>query len=178
MDFLDFLTSFLLNLVPAVAAVAVVYIMMTKYFENEQLNRQKEWAEKKVKQHLPVQMQAYERLVLLMERINPESLVFRVNKPGMSARLLQADILKVIRDEFDHNLTQQLYISSEAWASVKAAREETVNILKVAASRVGKDADSFEFATAILEVVGQLEKLPTDIAIDILKREFRSKLKA
>lgn len=176
MEIIEVISQILLYLIPAAGAVAVVYVMMTKHFENEQKMRDLEWKEKKTKDYLPIQMQAYERLILLLERIHPEALVFRVNKPGMSARLLQADILKIIRDEFDHNLTQQLYISPEAWSAVKAAREETVNILKAAASRVSKDADSLEFSTAILELVGQLQKLPTDVAIDILKREFRAKM--
>lgn len=157
--------------------IAVVYILLKQYFDHQQKSHERDWQQKKAKDYIPVQMQAYERLILLLERIHPERLVFRVNKGGMSARLLQADLLKVIRDEFDHNLTQQLYISSEAWEAVKAAREETVNILKAAANRVTIDADGIQLATAILEITAQLGRLPTDVAIDILKSEFRKKLK-
>ena len=127
---------------------------------------------------VPLQLQAFERLILYLERINPEEdLCFVVNKPGMSARQFQAEVLKIIRDEFDHNLAQQLYVSTEAWESVKAApRRETINILNVAAERVHKDADSMAFSQSILEVAGKLEKLPTDIAIRILKKEFRARV--
>ncbi|MDP4935583.1 MAG: hypothetical protein NWR30_12790, partial [Salibacteraceae bacterium] len=98
------------------------------------------------------------------------------NKPGMSARFLQAEIFKIVREEFDHNLTQQLYISTQAWNMVKHAKDETMNILKVAAERVDKDADSLTFSAAILETIGKLDRMPSDIAIDALKSEYRKKV--
>ena len=85
--------------------------------------------------------------------------------------------MKTVREEFDHNLTQQLYISSEAWLAVNAAREETFKIFNVAAERVHRDSDSLALSKSILEVSGSMEKLPTEVAIDILKREFRKKMK-
>ncbi|MEZ4722289.1 MAG: hypothetical protein R2813_10485 [Flavobacteriales bacterium] len=177
MELLEELVEALLLLIPVAGVVAVVYVMLTKYFESQEQKQLSEWKQKQAKDYLPIQMQAYERLILLMERTHPERLVFRINKPGMSARLMRADIMKLIRDEFDHNLTQQLYISNEAWESVKAAREETLKILNLAAERTDKDGSSMEFSTAILEIVGQMKRTPTDIAIDILKAEFRKKLK-
>ena len=94
----------------------------------------------------------------------------------MSARLMQSDVLKVIRDEFDHNLTQQLYISNEAWASVVAAKEETIKILNKAAENTPKDGTSLEFSAAILQLTQRMTKAPTDVAAEILKAEFRRKL--
>lgn len=167
----------LMYLVPTAGVVAVVYIILKQYFENQQKQQDREYREKKARHFWPAQMQAYERIILLLERMHPERLVFRINKPGMSSRLLQAEMLKTIRDEFDHNLAQQIYISKEAWEAVKAAREETVNILKAAESRVAKEGDSLELASVILELSDQLGKLPTDVAIDILKAEFRKKMK-
>jgi len=160
------------------AIVGVVYVMLKQYFDQQQVQLDREWKERKKKDYLPLQVQAYERLILYLERINPERLVFRMNKPGMSARHLQSEILKIIREEFDHNLAQQLYIGVDAWESVLAARNETINILNKAAERVHKDSNSLEFSQAILEVSGSREKLPTDIAIRILKKEFQAKVKA
>jgi hypothetical protein len=159
------------------AIVAVVYTILNQYFKQQQEISASQLEERKRKDYVGIQMQAYERLILFLERINPERLVFRVNKPGMSARYLQSEILKTVREEFDHNLTQQLYISSEAWMAVKAAREETLKILNVAAEHVHRDADSLALSKAILEVVGGMEKLPTEVAIGILKSEFRKKMK-
>ncbi len=177
---MDVWTGLILILVALVAAggsVAAIYIVLKQYFERQEKEAALALAEQKRKDHLPIQMQAYERLILLLERIHPERLVFRASKPGMSARMLQSDIKKVIRDEFDHNLTQQLYISTEAWEAVKAAKEEVLNILNVAAEQVHRDADGMEFSRAILEVTANLNKLPNEVAVNILKAEFRKKLK-
>ena len=176
MEALSAVVLILVVIATGAAVVGVVYIMLKQYFGQRNLEYEREWTEKKRKEYMPLQLQAFERLILYLERINPERLVFRVNKPGMSARQFQAEVLKIIRDEFDHNLAQQLYVSTEAWESVKAAREETINILNVAAERVHKDADSMAFSQSILEVAGKLEKLPTDIAIRILKKEFRARV--
>lgn len=178
MEVLNALVLICIVVATGAAIVAVVYVLLKQYFEQRNLEHEREWKEKKRKDYLPLQLQAFERLILYLERINPERLVFRVNKPGMSARQLQAEVLKIIRDEFDHNLAQQLYISPDAWESVKAAREETIRILNAAAERVNKDADSLTFSQAILEVSGKLETLPTDVAIRILKREFRARVGA
>lgn len=156
--------------------LGVVYLLLMKFINHQQSIQQAEWKDRKRKDYIPVQMQAYERLILLLERINPERLVFRATKPGMSARLLQSEINKLVREEFDHNLTQQLYISAEAWEAVKAAKEELGGILNAAAERVHKDADAMEFSRAILEVSASLKTLPSEAAIAILKREFKKRM--
>lgn len=177
MKILEEIVEMCIMLIPTLGVVAVVYVILTKYFENQQKTLEAEWKQRTAKDYLPIQMQAYERLVLLLERISAERLVFRVNKPGMSARMMQAEMLKVIRDEFDHNLTQQLYISNEAWAAVNAAREETIRILNMAADRTSKDGSSIEFSTAILETLGGLKKAPTEVAIDFVKAEYRKRVR-
>ena len=105
-------------LIAVAAVLAVIYLIVMKYFDSKRGDLERALHQEKMKQFLPIQMQAYERLILFLERIHPERLVFRVNKPGMSARIMQAEILKLVRDEFDHNLAQQLYISNEAWVAV------------------------------------------------------------
>ena len=88
---------------------------------------------------------------------------------------MQAELLKLMRDEFDHNLAQQLYISNEAWKAVSKGREETFKILNRAAENTDANGSSMEFSTAILETLGKLDRVPTEAAVDILKAEFRRK---
>lgn len=176
MDLTSGIVIVLVAAIASVGSVVAVYLLLRNYFNHQIASHEKEWKERKRKDYLPIQMQAYERMILFLERINPERLVFRVNKPGMSGRYLLSEILKVVRDEFDHNLTQQLYISPQAWEALKAAREETVKILNAAHARIDKDADSMALSRSILEVAAGLEKLPTEVAISILKKEFLKKL--
>jgi len=176
MEIMEKLVDIILYLIPAAGVVAAVYVILKQYFENQQKSNESEWKEKRTKAYFPMQVQAYERLILFLERMHPERIVFRLNKPGMSARQLQNEIFKTIRDEFDHNLTQQLYMSVKAWELVKSAKADTLEIVKVAAEQVDKNADSFAFSAAILETVSKLKRAPSDIAVDYLKAEFRKKM--
>ena len=175
MESVEIIVEALVLLSAVAAIVAVIYYGLKMYFEYQNRRLEREWVEKKEKDFFPIQMQAYERLILYLERIHPERLVFRVNKPGLSARLMQAELLKLMREEFDHNLAQQLYISNEAWNAVSKGREETFKILNRAAERTDANGSSMDFSTAILETVGKLDRLPTQTAVDILKTEFRRK---
>jgi len=120
----------------------------------------------------PIRLQAYERIVLFLERIAPQSMVFRVQKPGQKVFQLQNLLLKTIRDEYEHNLSQQLYISKESWAMVKAAKEEIVKLINTAASEVKPDEEGIELSRRIFEATIGEEKLPSDRAIEMLKKEI------
>jgi hypothetical protein len=119
----------------------------------------------------PIRLQAYERVILFLERINPSSMVMRLNKTGSAANF-QGELLKTIRSEFEHNLSQQIYMSNKAWDGVVKAKEETIKLINVAASRVHADASAMEFAQAVITVSSQLSHLPTKEAIDTIKREI------
>jgi hypothetical protein len=119
----------------------------------------------------PIRLQAYERVILFLERINPGSLVMRTNK-GTSAPVLQGELLKTIRSEFEHNLSQQIYMSSKAWEAVIRAKEETIKLINVASTKVSPEANGMELAQAVINVSSQLSDLPTKAAIDLIKKEI------
>ena len=119
----------------------------------------------------PIRLQAYERVVLFLERINPSSMVMKANKNGNSAAL-QAELLKVIRTEFEHNLSQQIYMSNKAWENVVKGKEETIKLINVAASTIKPDAPGMEMAQSIINVTAHLSSLPTKDAIKYLKKEI------
>lgn len=119
----------------------------------------------------PIRLQAYERVILFLERINPTSLVMRTNK-AVSAPMLQGELLKTIRSEFEHNLSQQIYMSNKAWEAVIQAKEETIKLINVAATKVSPEANGLELAQSIISVSAQLTALPTKFAIEIIKREI------
>jgi hypothetical protein len=119
----------------------------------------------------PIRLQAYERVILFLERINPSSLVMRTNK-ATSAPVLQGELLKTIRSEFEHNLSQQIYMSSKAWDAVVRSKEETIKLINVASTKVSPEASGMELAQAIITVSSQLSDLPTKVAIDFIKKEI------
>lgn len=119
--------------------------------------------EGKTQNDLPVatkqlQLQAYERLTLLTDRIALPNLVNRVNQPGLSAREMQSLIAQTIRQEFEHNITQQIYVSAEAWDAVKNLKEQNLLIVNQVASFLPESATGLDLNKSILELTMQNPK--------------------
>lgn len=124
----------------------------------------------------PIQLQAYERLVLFLERIEPNNLVLRCYQPTMDTRLLRDVMIQNIRDEYEHNLSQQLYITSQAWILIKNAKEDMINLLN---SITPKDEDKTTptaFAGMLFETMAG-KKNQIELAQDFLKKEIQQRFK-
>jgi hypothetical protein len=160
--------------IPAIVVLVACYFMVKAFLLQEEKKVVLQLKIDAQKISLPVRMQAYERLVLLLERLQPAGLILRNSAPGMNAAALQGILLQAIRDEFDHNLSQQLYVSSEVWEMVKSSREESMRMINAAASSLPIDAQAAELAQKILihdmEITGGIN----DKAIEALKQEARN----
>ena len=175
-----YLLVFLCALVAVLATMALMgyifYRITKRYFDNQQkehmLQMRIDEHREAVKLVTPIRLQAYERMALYLERISPESLVLRCYQPGMDTKLLQGVMTKVIRDEWEHNLSQQVYLSSEAWAMIREAKEQMIGVINSAAITVPADADPARLASTIFATVAE-GQLPTAPALEYLKREFR-----
>ena len=98
-----------------------------------------------------LQLQAYERLTLLVDRITIPNLISRINHEGLSAREMQFVLTKTIRDEFDYNITQQIYITPETWNAVKNLKEKNLLIINQVSSLLPPHATGLDLNKAILE---------------------------
>ncbi len=121
---------------------------------------------------VPIRLQAYERIVLFLERTSLESLLVRTNTPGMSAAELHSALLNTIRSEFEHNLSQQIYMSQQAWEVVKNARSNTIKIINTEFEKAPGTASGLVFSKLLLERVMELDKEPTRTAIEYIKNEI------
>lgn len=164
-------------IIPTGAVFAASYFLVKRFLDNDQKRREHEL--KKSSQNIvtPLKITAYERIVIYLERINPNSLVLRANKNGMIAKQLHNELVLAIKSEFEHNLSQQIYVSAGSWEMVKNAKEEVLQLVNIASSKVPADANSLELATMILNITANLgKKLPSELAIDYLKREISQTL--
>jgi hypothetical protein len=100
-----------------------------------------------------LQLQAYERLILFAERIALPNLVNRLNGQGMSSKDMQAILAETIRQEYDHNITQQIYVSAEAWDAVKNLKEQNIFIVNQVASFLPQDATAADLSKNLLEMI-------------------------
>jgi hypothetical protein len=163
-------------IIPALIVFGVCYYLLKMFFDKEQAKVDNEWKLEVKKKAFPLKLQAYERLVLYLERINPSNLVMRVHKPGMSAKMLHGELLKTIRDEYEHNMTQQLYVSVKGWNLFKQSKEETIKIYNLAFGKVADDASGIDMAERVFEIVSKLDKMPSDIASEYLKKEIQAEM--
>ena len=157
----------------SISIIIIVFLFLKWQSQKEQVNLEVELKKQRQEFFLPNRVDAYERAILLMERLHPNSLVMRLNNPGLPATIMHAEFLKTIREEFDHNITQQLFISPIAWKLLRDSKEELVKLINLAASQVQENATAIELSAKIFELVAQLEKLPSEVATEFLKKEFQ-----
>ncbi|TAF66266.1 MAG: hypothetical protein EAZ55_06470 [Cytophagales bacterium] len=142
--------------------------------KNERHLKIAEVALKHSEQTLNIRLQAYERLCLFLERISPANIIPRVSNPAMSVGLLQQVLNNEIRQEYNYNLSQQVYISDEAWILIKKATEETILLINNSTVGISEDAPAVELAKKVLENAIQLQLDLTQDAVQKLKSEVRA----
>ncbi len=135
--------------------------------------KQKEVELKNKEQTLPIRLQAYERMCLFLERISPAQLIPRMNNQEFSVGLFQQILIQEIRNEFAHNLSQQMYLSDEAWLLIKRAMEETILLINNSTMELNEDAPGIELAKQILGNVREHGINPSGDALQYLKEEMR-----
>lgn len=101
----------------------------------------------------PLQLQAYERLVILSERIAIPNLVSRANQPGFNARDMQMLLIESIKQEFEYNASQQIYVSPVAWEAVNNLKEQNMLIINQVAATLPPDAMGVDLNKRLLEFV-------------------------
>jgi len=150
---------------------ATAYYLLKLFFDNERNKRTWEFKAEHMKVTVPLRLQAYERMILFLERMSPNSLIVRLQTPQMTARQLQMDMLSLIRAEFEHNLAQQLYISKPAWDVIVNAKENVIKIINLSAEEVDANAPYMELSQKIMAHWLLLNPTPIRTAIDFLKDE-------
>ncbi len=126
------------------------------------------------KQLLPLRLQAYERLVLFVERLDPNNLLLRLHIPGLSAVDFQEALLAEIRAEFQHNVTQQLYVSDVAWSVVRRLKEDTIALIRNGGSGLSATATANELIKILLAHIAEQEENPYHLALKAIKSELGS----
>ncbi len=126
----------------------------------------------------PLQLQAYERLVLLCERISLPSLISRVSQPGLTARDMQVFLIESIKQEYDYNISQQVYVSMIAWDAVRNLRDQSMLVINQLANVLPADARSSDLNKMLLEVImNQQEKALHTVVLETLNFEAKQLLK-
>jgi hypothetical protein len=157
--------------IPALLVMLTSWLLLRNMIKNDQDKRKQELILQNSRAVIPIKLQAYERIVLFLERISLESMLVRVSSPGMSAAQLHSALVITIRSEFEHNLSQQIYMSPQAWEVVRNARSNMIKIINSEMEKMPEKATSMEFSRKLLETIMELDKEPTRAAIEYIKAE-------
>src|SRR5436189_4274082 len=126
----------------------------------------------------PLQLQAYERLVILTERVALPNIVSRANQPGLTAREMQLLMLESIKQEFEYNSSQQIYVSPVAWQAVNNLKEQNMLIINQITQKLPADARGYDLGKRIMEVIiTQDKKVLHNIVLEALNYEARKLMK-
>ena len=170
---MEYLISHLDFILPAVLVMMLAVYMLNKVLNHDHTRRVFEYKKSVAKEMVPLRMQAYERLALFLERMQPSNLLLRVQKPNMKSSTLHAVLLKTIRSEFDHNMSQQVYVSDAVWKLINQAKDQLVGTINQNVTSVSPDSDATELGKLIIETSLEQQKWFTDEALSLLKEELR-----
>ena len=157
---------------PALLVFLTSWILLRNMIRNDQDKRRQELVLQNSRTVTPIKLQAYERIVLFLERISLESLLVRISTSDMTASQLHTALLNAIRSEFEHNLSQQIYMSQQAWEVVRNARSNMIKIINSEVEKMAPDSTGMALSKQLLERIMELEKEPTRAAIDYIKGEI------
>ncbi|MFP4470070.1 MAG: hypothetical protein ACLFPE_05275 [Bacteroidales bacterium] len=168
---MDEIKTILMYTLPVIL-FALFFILIIWYLVSLYHRRiRKEDARENKRATLNLRLQAYERLMLFLERIDPIQLTARIQPDDIPAEQYRRVLLENIREEFDHNITQQLYVSQTLWGQIKSAKESVVGLVNAAAGELDRQAPALELAAAILKRRSANEQGLVEPAIRHLKKE-------
>lgn len=156
-------------LIPSVVTGAIAFYFFRMHTNNEEGRRRYLLQKDSQKDTLPVRLQAYERMALFLERIAIPSLVVRVAPVSKDKSAYENLLIKSIETEFDHNLSQQIYMTDECWNIIKAAKGATVQMIRKAAMSQTDSADKLreDILTETME-----KSSPSATALSYVKKEI------
>ncbi|MEO1518030.1 MAG: hypothetical protein AAFV95_23610 [Bacteroidota bacterium] len=157
--------------VPALIVFLTVYYLLKQFMDGQYRIRILEFKQNQQKTTVPLRLQAYERLSLFCERINIPGLVLRLRSEGMTAAQLRLAMMIAIQKEFEHNITQQVYVSENLWKIIKIARDDVLNVINVIYGDSDPTSDARDYSRSMFAYLESRQVHPLDKALEAIKKE-------
>jgi hypothetical protein len=170
---MDVLVEFGKILIPASIVLYAAYLLVRTFTQKEIDLKKLEVRSRSIETVLPNRLHAYERMVLFLERMSPQNLLVRLNTGVMSAREFHQTLLAEVRNEYNHNVSQQVYISEEVWELIKSAKEDLIVTINDSANEMGAESTSLDLAKKIFEKTIMKSADPLSHALSQLKQEIQ-----
>lgn len=162
---------------PAIIVLISSYMIINTYLVKEVEKKQLAIFKENVHITIQMRMQAYERLTIFLERMRTPALISRYYNQNMTVQDLQIAIVQGIRSEFEHNYSQQIYVSPQVWNTVKTAMEQEITMLNRIGSTFELGAPSSAYVKRVTDFTMNSETtLPIDIALEVINTEAKKLL--
>ena len=168
----DKIIESLAYILPAAVTGFVAYYMFNGFVKHQNSEKKLELIAQKKKDSLPIKLQAYERMLLFCERINPVKMLLRIKPLTENTQEYLQLLIGNIEQEFEHNLVQQIYISNDTWTAILATKNAVINKLKQVAETSNTANDLRE--KVLIDYSKTLP--PTETAIAFIKNEVKKLL--
>lgn len=157
--------------IPSLIVFATAYFLLKLYLDDRLRYEKAIQRTESLKTTLPLRLQAYERLTLLCDRTSVPNTLLRVRMPGMTTSDLRGSLMLTISQEFDHNTSQQLYVSETLWQIITLAKNETLAFVSQASSHLPPDSNSDELVSSLLQAIDDMPVTPLQRAIVAIRTE-------
>ena len=170
---MDAIIEFIKILVPASVVLYAAYLLVRSFLAKEIELKKLEIRGRSIETILPLRLQAYERMCLFLERITPQNLLVRMNVGPIPSKEFHQILLNEIRSEYNHNVSQQVFMTEAVWEHIKNAKEDLVMTINDAASEMGMESTSLELSKKIFERYINKPVDPVAYALSQLKQEIQ-----
>ena len=170
---MDALIEFGKILIPASVVLYAAFLFVRSFIQKDIDLKKLDIRGRSMETVLPNRLHAYERMTLFLERMSPQNLLVRLNTGSIPAKDFQQVLLAEVRNEYNHNVSQQIYISEEVWELIKNAKEDLIVSINDAASEVGDESTSLDLSKKIFEKTMGKTVDPLAHALSELKREIQ-----
>lgn len=171
MNFPQGVIDFLVYLAPSLLVFFTTWFLVRRFLQRETTLKLMEVKAGQQKEMIPLRLQAYERLAIYLERISPNVLLLNQYEHGLTVLEFQQRMLIMIRDEFEHNYAQQIYVTAPLWTVIRKAKDEVARQVIMSASALEGDAPAYQLSQKIVDSIIDNEDYPTQRALTILKAE-------
>jgi hypothetical protein len=162
--------------IPALCVLLATWLVMRQFYKAEADKRLWELKRLSQKEISPLRLRAYERLALLLERTTPEHMLLELNLGEMTVLQVQQHLIRTIRMEYEHNVSQQVYVTAEVWAMIQNAKEQTVAFVNSMVQQLPSESTALDYAKVMITAYSSNGDTPNELALQALKKEAQSLL--
>lgn len=160
-------------ILPSIVVFFTAYILVGKFIEENKAKMQFQKSNDNKELLNPLKLQAYERLIVFLERISPQQIIMNNDIKGSSAKEAKYIFSEAVKAEYNHNVSQQIYVSPQLWSLIRVVKEEVLEFINTSAEAAGATGSGVDMCKIMVNRLIEENKQPTQKAIDFLKSEVK-----